>query len=190
MRKENEKFLIDIKDAFADVIESFSMSDPIIRFEDEMGVSVELKNQTSGILIGKQEFEGFGVFICKLVDGQIIIPFGAITEQSDVYIVPIETIAELRGGRYKGPKIDAFSIHKDQPLILREYARMVKNYAHDFLSGDFSEWEYVLSEYKKRMAALHEEAHTPNKPRLSVPCLVIGVVIFVLFIMCNRSCHM
>ncbi|HWP31987.1 MAG TPA: hypothetical protein VNK96_09740 [Fimbriimonadales bacterium] len=125
------------------------MSEPTIRNEDAMGVSIELKNKAAAILIDKQDYEGLNVWICKLVDGQIIIPFGAITEQSDVYIVPIETIAELRGGRYNGPKVDAFISQKDQPLILREYARMVKNYAHDFLSGDFSEWEYVQSEYKK-----------------------------------------
>ncbi|HWP30936.1 MAG TPA: hypothetical protein VNK96_04305 [Fimbriimonadales bacterium] len=177
--------------AFKPLAEKYKLSQT---FDTRWFIGRYLNKKTgTGIYINRDDAE-LVVSICKLNNGKIIL--------DNNFLLPVVFIAKVRGAHYQAPPYQLFmSFPSDtRKKILAELVRLCDEYASDFLSGDFSQWNVIVEKYRREHISegLPEE-HADElltkinkaKGSKSLGCILIGTIILlsqIIFLM--RGCKM
>lgn len=133
----------------------------------DVGVEIVFKNDTTGVRIW-YEFREFFVFvyICQLVDGDLVLPSGEMCPDTKLYCYDLGDLVAIRSPEsaiapyQSGTLLNTEALH----AIICRQADNLTNYAKDILLGDFAIFSKLneIVKARAREAALQkwgDQAH-------------------------------
>lgn len=119
----------------------------------DVGAEIIFKNDTTGVRIWWEYREFFVfVYVCQLVEGDLILPSGEIGPNTKLHCYDLEDFVALRSPESIIPAHQPDTLLSIETLksIIRKQAINMENCAKDALSGDFSIFERLDEIVKAR----------------------------------------